>query len=62
MSLWTYLQILTYALFILLKWFETINKLNLILKEPKTTTFESKKSKTIKKNNKIRGTYDNGHF
>jgi hypothetical protein len=47
---------LAYAM---LRWFETINKPNLILNEPKTRTFESNKSKQIKKK---RGTYDNGHF
>ena len=62
MSIWPYLQILAYVIFTLLKWFEIINKLNIILNESKTITFESKKNKTNKKNNKKRGTYDNGHF
>jgi hypothetical protein len=56
------LQISTYVMFTLPKWFETINKLNLILNEPKTITFESKKSKTKENNNINQGTYDNSHF
>jgi hypothetical protein len=62
MSIWPHLQILTYAIFTLLRWFENINKLNILLNEPKTITFESKKSKTNKNKNKNQGTYDNGHF
>jgi hypothetical protein len=38
MSLWTQLQILTYAMINLCTWFENIN-------EPKTIPFETKKSK-----------------
>jgi hypothetical protein len=55
MSLWTHLQILTYAMITLCKWFENIN-------EPKTIPFESKKSKTNKKKIKNQVTYDNGHM
>jgi hypothetical protein len=62
MSIWPFLQILTYAMFTLLKWFETVNKPNLILNEPKTITFESRRSKTNKNQNQNNHTYDNGHF
>jgi hypothetical protein len=35
MSIWPHLQILTYAMFTLLRWFENINKLNILPLNPK---------------------------
>jgi hypothetical protein len=61
-SKWPYLQILAYAMYTWLKWFETINKLNLTLNEPKTMTFGQRKSKQNKIKWKTLVTYDNGQM
>jgi hypothetical protein len=52
MSIWPYFQILTYDMCTLLRWFETINKLNLILNEPKRIPFGQRKAN--KNKNKIK--------
>jgi hypothetical protein len=53
------LQILTYDMFTLLRWFENIHKLNILPLNPKQYHWSQRKAKTNKKKIKKQGTCDN---